>query len=208
MNTNHRRANHMEMMQAETHIAFHDASCCRVAQEWLFSMDDVYSRLENSQLRLSWLYERYAWGPHFYPFAWCDLRRVDALDCGVFADLVQTLLQRRGIECSRIQQYGLAHESQKVFWKGKWASAGLDFSHWIVDDTFIYHELLVLNQNGTSRFFDTTDHRFVDEDDPYLSRVMYMKQCQPMSIPVVYHDILLKPLAWTPVCGEDPCSSR
>lgn len=201
---NHRRNNHMEMMHAETHIASHDTPCCRVAREWLFSMDDVYARLENSRLRLSWLYECYAWGPHFYPFFWCDLRRMDALDCGVFADLVETLLRRRGVECSRIQQYSLAHEGQKAFWKKKWASMGLDFSRWIVDDTFVYHELVVLNQNGTARFFDTTNHRFTDEDDPCLPRVVYMKQCQPMSIPVLYHGVQLTPREWTSVGSPSP----
>lgn len=187
----------MYMMQNYTHIASHNSICCKVVQEWLFAMDTVYTRLENSPLHVSWIYDQYTWGPNKYPFFWCDLLKTQTIDCGVFADLVQTIFQHRGIECSRIQQYGLAHESQKDYWKEKWASAGVDFSHWIVDDTFIYHEMLVINQDGLPIFFDTTTGLIIDDESPFADPVIYMKLCQPMSIPVAYNRTSLKPLEWT-----------
>ena len=189
----------MNFMPNHTSISFHDSACCRTAREWFFIMDAVYSRMENSQLQLSWLYEIYSWGPNKYPFFWCELLEQKSIDCGVFADLVQTILVHRGTECSRLQQYTTARSSQKACWKNRWLAENIDFSQWIIEDKFIYHELIVLNDNGQPLFFDTSTGLIIDNESPFADKVLYIKQCQPMSIPIVYNKKCLSPLEWTAI---------
>ena len=186
----------MNLFSDFTRILMHDSECCHSAREWFLMMDKVFCKVENSPFHLSWLYDTYSWGPNKYPIYWCALMKTKTIDCGVFADLVQTLLQQRGVECSRIQQYSLERESQKEYWKEKWKSAGVEYKNWIVDNTFIYHEFLAINIDGEAVFFDTSTGKIVDDRSPFVSPVVYMRMCQHMSIPVSYNQIILKAKDW------------
>ena len=78
-------------------ILHHGRRCCRVAREWLFSMD--FSQLSGGDPLTGprWIARRYAWGPSRWPISWCEAVEQKNLDCGALAALAAEVFAARGV---------------------------------------------------------------------------------------------------------------
>jgi hypothetical protein len=119
-------------------ISHHGGQCCRVAREWVLSMD--YSQLNagDSLMGPRWLRQKYNWGPSSWPIHWCEAVEQKALDCGALAAMSQEVFVSRGIRsypAQLIQQYTEVATRQ---WCKRWVD-GESSTHWIKQD-LIYHE--------------------------------------------------------------------
>jgi hypothetical protein len=119
-------------------ISHHNAECCRLAREWMLSMD--YSQLNagNPLTGPRWLRLKFKWGPSSWPIYWCEAVEEKTLDCGALAALAQELFVARGVRCfpaQFIQQYT---EQSARHWYKKWEGDESSVQ-WIKED-LIYHE--------------------------------------------------------------------
>jgi hypothetical protein len=119
-------------------ISHHGERCCRIAREWVLSMD--YSQLNASDTLTGprWLRLKYKWGPSVWPIHWCEAVEQKALDCGALAAMAQEVFVSRGVRsypAQLIQQYT---EVATRHWRKTWLD-GETSAHWIKQD-LIYHE--------------------------------------------------------------------
>jgi hypothetical protein len=119
-------------------ILHHGKLCCRIAREWIISMD--YSQLngENTLAGPRWIRQKYKWGPSSWPISWCEAVERKTLDCGALAALAQEVFTARGVlsyPAQLIQQYD---EDTTRHWHRKWNEDEASV-HWIKED-LIYHE--------------------------------------------------------------------
>ena len=119
-------------------LSHHGLACCRIAREWILSID--YSQLggESPLAGPRWIRHRYTWGPSRWPIHWCEAVRRKTLDCGALAALAHEVFDARGVKsfpAQFIQQFSEdATRDWKCRWDGEETAAG-----WIMDD-LIYHE--------------------------------------------------------------------
>lgn len=139
-------------------ISTHSSQCCVDVRSWIEARDDADQIIGSASLPTGWLQDIYEWGPSAWPFYWCDLASTKEMDCGVFADIAQILLERRGYLCARIQIVESALPAQTKFWAEKWSSSDRDSSSWILDDGRVYHEALAVIVDNELLFFDPTEH--------------------------------------------------
>ncbi|HEX8138169.1 MAG TPA: hypothetical protein VF544_11310 [Pyrinomonadaceae bacterium] len=119
-------------------ILHHGKRCCRIAREWIFSMD--YSQLngESALAGPRWIRLKYKWGPSKWPLIWCEAVEQKSLDCGALAAIAQEVFTARGVRsypAQLVQQYD---EDTTRHWQGKWSAEEASV-HWIKED-LIYHE--------------------------------------------------------------------
>ena len=119
-------------------ITHHGKSCCRIAREWIFSMD--YSQLNGGNLLAGprWLRHKFKWGPSVWPIRWCEVVEQEQLDCGVHASLAHEVFQARGLRSFPAQFIQQFSEDATRQWSTKWNEGGASL-HWIKED-LIYHE--------------------------------------------------------------------
>lgn len=119
-------------------ITHHGESCCRIAREWVLSMD--YSQLSGGNLLTGprWLRHKYKWGPSVWPIRWCEVVEQKQLDCGVHASLAQEVFHARGLQSYPAQFIQQFSEDATRQWSMKWNNDGAS-AHWIMED-LIYHE--------------------------------------------------------------------
>jgi hypothetical protein len=119
-------------------ISHHGRRCCRLAREWVFSMD--YSQLNGESLLAAprWLRQKFDWGPSPWPLTWCEAVEQESLDCGALASLAHEIFTARGVKSfptQFIQQYS---EQAARHWHKQWNAEGTP-ANWIKED-LIYHE--------------------------------------------------------------------
>jgi hypothetical protein len=119
-------------------ISDHGQACCRIAREWMLSMD--YSLLNAGNLLTGprWLRQQYKWGPSSWPIYWCEAVAEKTLDCGALAALAQKIFNARGVACYRAQLIQQYSEEAAHHWNRNW-QGGDATVHWIKED-LIYHE--------------------------------------------------------------------
>lgn len=167
---------------------------CVYCRAWFFAQDDVHCALSCDPLCFGWLRARYQWGPISWPVRWRDLAEASTIDCGVFADVVETLLKRRGVPCARIQWIGKAKPCETKRWADQWESSHVPHGGWILDDVSVYHELLVVELDGEAVFYDTTKDRMLDSESGEVE-ILRIRLCEPFGGEVLWGGVPL-------VCGE------
>lgn len=136
-------------------ISHHGKSCCRLAREWVLSMD--YSQLngEDSLTGPRWIRQKYKWGPSKWPISWCEAVERKTLDCGALAALAHEVFTVRGLTsypAQFIQQYD---EDTTHHWQGKWSGEGAS-DGWIKED-LIYHEgCAVVSRGNEIKLWDAS----------------------------------------------------
>ncbi|MDQ3907397.1 MAG: hypothetical protein M3268_03535, partial [Acidobacteriota bacterium] len=119
-------------------ILHHGKMCCRIAREWIFSIDYAQLNGEHPQTGPRWIRHKYNWGPSRWPISWCEAVERKMLDCGALAAIAQEVFTARGVEsypAQFIQQYS---EDSARHWQEKWGEEEAS-THWLSDD-LIYHE--------------------------------------------------------------------
>jgi hypothetical protein len=119
-------------------ISHHGAACCRVAREWVVSMD--YAQLGGGSLLAGprWLRSKYKWGPSQWPIHWCEAVRRETLDCGALAALAHEVFLARGVRSFPAQFIEQFTEDATQDWHSRWADEQTP-AEWIRED-LIYHE--------------------------------------------------------------------
>ncbi|HEV2915347.1 MAG TPA: hypothetical protein VGX92_18855 [Pyrinomonadaceae bacterium] len=136
-------------------ILHHGKRCCRIAREWIFSMD--YSQLsgEDPLAGPRWIRQKYKWGPSTWPISWCEAVEQKTLDCGALAALAHEVFTVRGVKSyptQLIQQYD---EDTTRHWHRKWDGNEASV-HWIKED-LIYHEgCAVISRNNEIKVWDAS----------------------------------------------------
>ena len=136
-------------------ISHHGEACCRVAREWVLSID--YAQLGGGSLLTGprWIRHRYPWGPSRWPIHWCEAVRQKTLDCGALAALSYEVFTARGVKsfpAQFIQQYSEdATRDWCKRWEGEETAVG-----WIRED-LIYHEgCAVVAGDGEIKVWDAS----------------------------------------------------
>src|SRR5688572_29016747 len=61
----------------------HPDRCCRIAREWFAGLARAHQALDGDCL--AWIREYRGWGPHAWPFHWCEIAETLKIDCGAHA---------------------------------------------------------------------------------------------------------------------------
>lgn len=165
------------------------------AFQWVCAMGDVAIVDEYGIPGFQWLHDCFQWGPTEWPFRWSDLLSVKQIDCGVFAAITQFLLAERGIDCSRAQWIESVCKSQTASWERQWIEAGLDPANWILDSEHVYHEIVVLQIEGETMFFDTTENRIVNPAFPE-KKISHIRLCSRLKEDAEWRGTTLPPGEW------------
>ncbi|HEX8709007.1 MAG TPA: hypothetical protein VF723_12240 [Pyrinomonadaceae bacterium] len=136
-------------------ISDHGEECCRMAREWVFSMDYSLLNAGNSLTGPRWLRQKHAWGPSSWPLYWCEAVKQEMLDCGALAALSHEIFRARGVQsypAQLIHQY-TEHATSQWFkrWNGDESSV-----HWVAGN-LIYHEgCAVVTKDREIKVWDST----------------------------------------------------
>ena len=136
-------------------ILHHGRRCCRVAREWLFSMD--YSQLGGGDPLTGprWIARKYPWGPSRWPISWCEAVEQKNLDCGALAALAAEVFAARGVRAYPAQFIQQFTEDATRHWQMKWDGEGCTV-RWIKGDV-IYHEgCAVVSRDGEIKLWDAS----------------------------------------------------
>jgi hypothetical protein len=127
-------------------ISQHSEQCCRIAREWVLSMD--YSQLNagNALIGPRWLRLKYNWGPSSWPIHWCEAVEQKTLDCGALAAMAQEVFVARGIKSYRTQLIQQYTEDATRQWCKRWDNDEIS-NHWIKQH-LIYHEACAVVVRG------------------------------------------------------------
>jgi hypothetical protein len=180
-------------------ISHHGGQCCRVAREWLLSMD--YSQLNEGMLLTGprWLRARYDWGPSSWPIYWCEAVEKKTLDCGALAALAQEVFAARGVTCypaQLIQQYT---EDATRHWHKKWDGNEIS-AHWI-RESLIYHEgCAIVVRDNEIKLWDASAGWWVSPEQPagygrLLALRVFSRRTEP-SISLKWGAHLIPPNEW------------
>ncbi len=123
-------------------LSHHGSACCDLAREWVIAAD--YAQLNGGGLASGprWLRQKYKWGPSAWPMHWCEVVRLDTIDCGAHSALAHEVFAARGLTCfpgQLVQRYSTDATDQ---WRGSWEAAQSS-CHWL-DGEHIYHEATAL----------------------------------------------------------------
>jgi hypothetical protein len=136
-------------------ISHHGPACCRIAREWILSMD--YAQLGGGSLLAGprWLRHRYPWGPSRWPIHWCEAVRQKSLDCGALAALSHEVFCARGVGSFPAQFIQQFSEDATRDWGKRWEGAETP-ANWIKED-LIYHEgCAVVAGDGEIKVWDAS----------------------------------------------------
>ena len=101
-------------------ILHHNEQCCRIAREWMLSIDYSQLNAENALAGPRWLRSKYAWGPSKWPLYWCEAAAQKTLDCGALAALAHELFVGRGVISFPVQLIQRYTEDATRQWQKKW----------------------------------------------------------------------------------------
>lgn len=162
-------------------ISHHGEACCRIAREWVLSMD--YSLLNAGEPLTGprWLRQKYAWGASAWPIHWCEAAEQETLDCGALAALAHEIFVARGVTsfpAQLIQQY---NEDAARHWYRGWNGDETSV-HWIKED-LIYHEgCAVVMRGGGMRVWDPTASWWVNPKQfGGYGGVLALRVCAPQT---------------------------
>jgi hypothetical protein len=136
-------------------ISHHGQACCRVAREWILSMDFSQLNAGNPLTGPRWLRQKYNWGPSRWPIHWCEAAGKKTLDCGALAALAHEIFSARGVTSFPVQLIQQYSEVAARHWHKEWNGDEIPV-HWIMDD-LIYHEgCAVALRHNEIRIWDPT----------------------------------------------------
>jgi hypothetical protein len=143
-------------------IIRHNGNCCAIAAEWLGGMDVTYAAEHRQIGPPAWLSSKYRWGPTRWPLHWCELTRIEILDCGALACLATTLWRGREAEVCSVQLVQRFTCRDTEHWSATWAAAGLS-SDWI-EGPYIYHECCAVAMGHTIRLWNPSGNQWLDDN--------------------------------------------
>lgn len=119
-------------------LTHHGERCCRLAREWILSMD--YSQLNGGNLLTGprWLRQKFQWGPSKWPLYWCEAVEMKSLDCGAHAWIAHEVFTARNVRSYPAQFIQQFSEDATRQWCEKWSDDEAS-TYWIKED-LIYHE--------------------------------------------------------------------
>ncbi len=136
-------------------IQHHNEACCRIAREWMVSMDFSQLSAGNPLTGPRWLRRKFKWGPTRWPLHWCEAVEQKSLDCGALAALALELFAARGVKAYAAQLIQQYTEDAARHWHKNWTEDEAD-SHWIMDE-LIYHEgVAVVVRDREIKLWDPT----------------------------------------------------
>lgn len=138
-------------------LSRHPAACCMMAERWFSMMARSHSSIAQS---LSFIGERWSWGPLQWPLYWCRLSVQDRLDCGAHAALGRAACAAKNLPTISVQMLLRYDTSTTRNWARIWELAGVE-PNWL-RGPFAYHEALALPQLDGLRIWDVTDGREVE----------------------------------------------
>jgi hypothetical protein len=143
----------------------HGGNCCRTVRAWLHGVDRAL-RSDSSQMP-SWVSDRYDWGPNRWPLYWCDIPKLEHLDCGAMAGLCWDFMHTRGLPVLSCQLLAEYTEESVEHWQHSWESAGLSAT-WAAG-RHCYHEVCALLTGTAVRLWDSTDNTWLPARCPSTS---------------------------------------
>lgn len=148
------------MEQPISEISHHRSRCCEDAHEWLVG---TYASKARTHAGSGWtssllaLIEDFEWGPTQWPIHWCELMKVETIDCGVFSALARSILCRLGIPAYPAQVIHRKTEASVPHIRGIWkeAQSADDF---FAGSSYSYHELCLIDPPESTMpiLFDTS----------------------------------------------------
>jgi hypothetical protein len=137
-------------------ISHHGEACCRIAREWILSMDYSLLNAGNPLTGPRWLRSKYAWGPSRWPIHWCEAAREKTLDCGALAALAHEIFTARGVKSFPVQLIQQYSETAARQWYKGWGGGAETAVNWIEED-LIYHEgCAVITRDREIKIWDPT----------------------------------------------------
>lgn len=189
-----------EFLGAWSVLGHHGDACCRIARAWFMARDDADRLYSGATLPSPWLRHHFEWGPTRWPAYWCTIAVAEHVDCGVFADVQENLLRRRGIHCVRVQVIESASSLQTRNWTEVWRAEGVAPGSWIVGESEVYHEVLAVNLGGEAVIFDPTEHLVLGSRLSTGGEPMRMRLCADLpGCAVNWRGFVLEAGEWTDV---------
>jgi hypothetical protein len=141
-------------------LSFHNKDCCLSAYCWFIAMDQSFVVDGNVLRGPTWIRERWNWGPSKWPLYWCQIERLDALDCGALNALAMEAFSRRGLKVFPAQLIQTFPLQNIRHWRKKWETNGQK-PMWILDD-LVYHEATaVIIKDNMIEIWDPTDNWWI-----------------------------------------------
>lgn len=139
-------------------LSLHDAPCCRRARAWYLQRARA---APSTDALVSWVHERWTWGPHPWPLHWCDVPRAPHLDCEAASHVVVEALRDRGVHAEVLQVIERFDASAVTHWRAAWVGAGVPCD-WIAGD-LVYHAAVAAFEGGAWRGWDPSDGCVLDD---------------------------------------------
>jgi len=133
-------------------LSAHDAPCCRRARAWCLLQARA---APNTEALVSWVHERWSWGPHPWPLYWCQLPAARQLDCEAAAHVVVVALRARRVETLEIQLIECFDASATAHWREAWRRADVPCD-WL-DAEFAYHAVVASRERDRWLAWDPSD---------------------------------------------------
>lgn len=142
-------------------ISDHQATCCRLAREWLGAMDRSLINSDDLLAGPRWIRQRYTWGPSTWPIHWCEAVERKVLDCGALAGLTREAYRSRGVRCHSVQLIEQYTRAAAEHWHARWEGEDATVPHWIREE-LVYHEACgVVTAGGELKVWDPTPASWV-----------------------------------------------
>ena len=139
-------------------IIDHHRSCCSMVRDWLDAMHaSIAPRRMDPPV---WLRERFPWGPLTWPVAWCDIPRLEMLDCGATTAITNALYRAQGVRATPVQLvYGYRPHVVDL-WRARWSRDGCA-TDWLARE-HVYHEAsALLGADRRVVIWDSTVNRWL-----------------------------------------------
>jgi len=142
-------------------LLFHSEDCCLIAHKWFVAMDRSF---EGDVLGGPyWIRQMWNWGPSKWPLYWCQVEKLDTLDCGILAALAREAFKTRGLTAfpvQLIQRFSLQDVQQ---WQRKWES-DLNPPNWLLDNLAYHEACAVIFRDNHIKIWDPTDSRWISPE--------------------------------------------
>ncbi len=152
----------LSYLSKPSQISDHGTSCCTNARRWIRAFDRSAAFSHGNWHPPTWIRERYAWGPHRWPVAWCQIPDSEVLDCGCLAGVATEVFRMRGEVASQIQMVLRWSPLVAEGWRLMWERAG-ESGDWIRGG-LCYHEATAVARDGCLAIWDPTESRWIEPD--------------------------------------------
>jgi hypothetical protein len=189
-------------------ILFHHEDCCLIAHEWFIAM--ARSHLTDGIVLKGphWIRQRWNWGPSKWPLYWCQVEKLDTLDCGALGVLAQEAFKVQGATTFPVQLIRQFHLQDTQQWRQKWES-GTCLSNWILDDLAYHEACAVIRQDSNIEIWDPTDSCWISPEargyGAIVALCVDMESFEPRET-LVWGSLNIQPNTWVvvEVLGSSP----